>query len=176
MARHQAVLNELIDIGADFARMLQIHARALEVGAAAETVVRVGLAYERVARSVRRSIGLSRRLAEPVLGAAAERALARRRIVREVEDAIQRRASGGAAEGLAAELGERMDSPDLEDEIGTRPAAEIIADICRDLGIAAMPGTHPWKRRTPAEVAKLCARAAAITAQPPIPRPRPRGS
>ena len=38
----------------------------------------------------------------------------------------------------------------------------IIADICRDLGLGAMPGTHPWMRRRPADVAALFARAAAV--------------
>ncbi len=176
VAAFQAVLLELVAIGADFARMLQAQACAQQDGPGAETVVRAAVAFERVSRSVRRSIGLAQKLGEPVVDAASARALARRRIAREVEDAIQRQASGDAAERLAAELGERLDSPDLEDEIAVRPVADIIADICRDLGIAALPGTAPWKRRTPAEVAALCAHAAAGARPAPGRRPRARGS
>ncbi len=180
VAAQQAMLHELAEIGTEFARLLRDQARAQEAGVGAETVARAALAYERVARAVRRSVGLAQRLGEPGVGASAgqERALARRRIVREVEDVIQRQARGGVAEGLTAELAERLDGPELEDEIGTRPVAEIIADICRDLGIAALPGTAPWQRRTPTDVARLCARAAALPPPNPPPsiRPRPKGA
>jgi hypothetical protein len=61
---------------------------------------------------------------------------------------------------------DRLDGPDLDGFDLDRPVADLIADICRDLGLAAAPGTHPWKRRTPDDIAILCARAAA-------PRPPP---
>jgi hypothetical protein len=57
--------------------------------------------------------------------------------------------------------------PDLEDEIANRSIAEIVTDICRDLGIAALPGTHPWKRRIPHDIAILNARAAQLYNQAP---------
>ena len=65
---------------------------------------------------------------------------------------------------LEAELRERMDAPDLEDDIAGRSVADIVADICRDLGIAASPGSHPWKRRTPGDLTELFARAAGVGA------------
>jgi hypothetical protein len=56
---------------------------------------------------------------------------------------------------------ERLDSPELGDEIDNRPADEIITDIRRDLDTAGVPGyKHPWKRRTPEDVGTLHARAA----------------
>ncbi len=127
-------------------------------------VARLGIAFERVACGLRRTAMLDDRLGKPAPASGAHparsRAAARRRIIRSVEDVIQREAEGHRAAALAGELAERLDSPDLEDEIADRPVAEIVADICRDLGLTAAPGTRPWKRRTPAEVAALCERAA----------------
>ncbi len=66
-----------------------------------------------------------------------------------------RRASGAKAENLTAE---RMDTPDLADEVGVRSVAVGIADTCRDLEIAAVSGYGPgssahrprWQRYAPA--------------------------
>ncbi len=92
-----------------------------------------------------------------------DRTAARKRIIRDVEDTIQRKTKDDEAERLHAELLERLDAPDLDDDIDHRPVAEIIEDICRDLGIANYPGAHPWKRRTPADIAILADRAANTT-------------
>ena len=165
-AYYRRVLHELIDLGADMARLVhrqaseQAEAGVLGVGPDAADLTH---AFDRVARGIRRTVALAHKLSEPARpSAAAPRTAARRRIIREVEDAIQRSVDEDEAEGLEAELSERIDSPDLEDDIDGRPVADIIADICRDLGIAASPGSHPWKRRTPDDVAALCARAARV--------------
>ena len=126
-------------------------------------------AFDRIARAVRRSITLARSLAEPVPPAndpAQHRAAARNHIIRAVEDVIQRTshatdAPDAESESLTAELHDRLDAPDLDDDLSHRPIAEIITEICRDLGLASSPGNDPWKRRTPADIAQLCARAAA---------------
>ncbi len=129
-------------------------------------------AFDRMARSVRRSIALARVLGEPVVLAsdpAQHRAGVRKRIIREVEDAIQHASDNAGrpgaerpdAESLRAELRDRMDAPDLDDDIASRPVAEIITEIRRDLGLASLPGHHPWKRRTPDDIQQLCTRAAA---------------
>ena len=155
---YRGVLHELIEMGADLARMIHRQASAEGAVPAVEQVV----AFERVSRTIRRSILLAQRLDAPAPGAGRDHQVARRRIIRAVEDAIQRHAEGDAAESLEAELVERLDRPELDEEIEDRPVAEIIADICRDLGLAAAPGTHPWKRRSPADIAALCARAAGM--------------
>ena len=92
---------------------------------------------------------------------------------------IHRRATGPRAEALQAELNERLDAPEFDDDLD-RPTAEIIAEICRDLGLDDMPGSHPRKRRTPADVASLHARAArpcnpqpGTTPRAPTPAARP---
>ena len=164
-------------------------------------LITIAAAFDRIARAVRRCIALARALdipARPAKDPAHHRAAARRRILRAVEDAISRKLSAAAgaddtgfddadfdhapntasptAEALTAELHERLDGPDLDTDITNRPLADIIAELCRDLGIAPPAGPHPWKRRTPADIAALCARAAA-PARPAqtAPQPHPHG-
>ena len=107
-----------------------------------------------------------------------------------MEDAIDRAAHLNRrpidADALRAELHERLDAPELadalDDDIAARPVTEIITEICRDLGLGLddMPGTCPARRRTPADIATLDARAAhaspSTTLRPvrkPPPRPAP---
>jgi hypothetical protein len=184
---YRQILHALIDMGADLARA--IHRQATPEPTAAPEPAPAPppdptLAFDRIARAIRRTIALARKVSEPTPPGPAEpsaerRLAARKRIIREVEDTIQRRANGPEADALHAELGERLDAPDLDDDIDTLPVADIIAAICRDLGIAAILGTHPWKRRTPRDVRDLCARAAQPsttqprTAQPRTGTPRP---
>lgn len=54
-----------------------------------------------------------------------------------------------------------MDAPDLDNDIRGRPIDDIIKEVCHDPGIASLPDSHPWKRRTPADITQLNARAAA---------------
>jgi hypothetical protein len=154
---YRQILHGLIDVGANLARQLPQQAEATPAP-------EIAVAFDRIARAVRRTIILARKVAEPAAAAAEHpdqrRAAARRRIIREVEDTIQRTTGDADAETLHAELLDRLDAPDLDDDIDNRPIADIIADICRDLGLAALPGTHPWKRRTAEDLTALCARAA----------------
>ena len=184
------ILHELVEMATDIARA--VHRQATTQPAAApgpETHSQSAtqpapapdptIAFDRITRTIRRTIALARKLAEPAplnpaQGTRECRLAARKRIIREVEDTIQRRTEGPEADALHAELSERLDAPDLDDDIDGQPIADIIAAICRDLGIAHHPGTHPWKRRTPRDVRDLCARAAgpsvahSRTAQPRI--------
>ena len=192
---YRQVLHELIEIGTDLARTLHRQA-ALESNAEPDAAPAAAqapaptpdptIAFDRIARTLRRTIALARKLTDPTpprpkdLAAerraehASERRLAaRKQIIREVEDTIQRRSNGAEAEALHAEFYERLDDPDLDDDLDQRPVAEIIKDICRDFGIEHFPGTHPWKRRTPQDVRDLCARAARPSlAQPRTAQPR----
>ncbi len=179
---YRHVLHDLIDMGADLARLLHGQAAAQAARQAAQqdagqppppapdALISITAAFDRIARAVRRSIALACSLdaVQPANDPARHRAAARKRILRTVEDSIQRTSQddgpGSAeAEALAAELHDRLDAPDLDDDLTTRPVAEIITEICRDLGLASLPGAHPWKRRTPADIEQLCARAAAAS-------------
>jgi hypothetical protein len=133
-------------------------------------------AFDSISRTVRRCIMLAQSLDAPRKPArtpapnhtpAPDRTAARKRILRAVEDTLGRQDYDDSyrvcdpTEALHAELLDRMDAPDLDRDIESRPIDDIIKDILRDLGLAALPGTRPWKRRTPADIALLNARAAA---------------
>ena len=157
--RHRGVLNEMIDHGAALTRLLvrQAEAQVEADEAVAVPVADVAVAYERISRAMRRSVMLVQRLGEAPAEVADTRVSARRKIIRVVEDLIQREASGDAADALRAELAERLEGAELEDELGDRPVAEIITDICRDLGLGRpAPGIRPFARRRPEDVAALC--------------------
>lgn len=189
---YRDVLHSLITMGTDLARLLHQQATAQAQAAPSapgpqpvpsltpEALITLTTAFDGIARTIRRSIALAGTLDRPRLptrNPAHARTAARQRIIREVEDAIQRASHAAehawpedgsdttvSAADLQAELRERLDAPDLDDDLTTRPVAEIITEIRRDLGLAAPSGTAPWKRRTPADLAVLRARAAAASA------------
>ena len=183
---YRQVLHELVEIGARLARAIDRQAAAAP-GAAPEPAPAQApqpdptIAFDRIARTLRRTIALARKLSDPAQPGPTERAAAdaqqrrraaRKQIIREVEDTIHREAHGPEAqeraESLHAELYERLDTLDLDDDLDTLPIADIVAAIRRDLGIAAhinSRGISPWKRRTPRDVRDLCARAAGPNAR-----------
>ncbi len=173
---YRAALHEIISLGTALAR--QIQAATLDAEAALP-LPEAAAAFERTTRAVRRSILLATRLNQApeaqnaaTRNAEKTRTAARKRIIREVEDNITRaRRPESEADALQAEFQDRLDSPDLLDEIDTRPTPEIIADILRDLDLAALPGMgRPWRRRTPADITHLLARASHPPRQTPTPQ------
>ncbi len=222
---HGAALDGLINIGAEFARLLldQATAQAAQQAAAlalqatdgppapqataaqpasapaktpapAASLQDLAAAFDSTARTVRRCIMLAQsldtpkqpaRTPAPNQTAAPDRTAARKRILRAVEDTLGRQDYDDSyrvcdpTEALHAELLDRVDAPDLDRDIESRPIDDIIKDILRDLGLAALPGTRPWKRRTPADIAELNARAATpsrpagSTPHEPGPGPQP---
>ena len=114
--------------------------------AMAEGVKRVEVlarAFDRVSRSVRRSVALMRRLeAGWPRGAADDRAaMVRRQVAHGVAAVIRRESHGEAAERLFDELAERLDErlhdPAFEQEILVLPVEEVVRRVCRDLGLVA---------------------------------------
>jgi hypothetical protein len=145
---YQATLHGLIDQAANLAR--RVHDGAAETPTADDI-----RKFDRAARCARFCIMLAQRVVKP------SREPARRQIIRAVEDNIHRHADIREAESLRAELEERLGRPDFEAELDLRPAEEIITEIVRDLGLAAIPGMNdPWQRRTPEDIEDLHARAA----------------
>jgi hypothetical protein len=182
IADFKRVLSHFIEIGDEFAEMLRQEARQA-IQAQAEAAKRhpdpqivtpqvvprdIIEAYERITRSVRRSMVLYQKLSEPIKTPPAhDRVAARKKVIRDVEDAIQRKATGARAEILRAELVERLERPEFDDELANRSIGEIVNEMCRDFGIAGLDAIHPWKRRTPQDIAILHARATQVYGQAP---------
>ncbi len=168
-AYYRRVLHDLIDRGVDLARRVHEQAIAAAPAAANRPDSDPTVAFDRIARTIRRTIALARHIAEhPAQGAVqsskpAERTTARARVIRGVEDAIHRRRNDTDAQALHAEFAERLDDPEFEHDLDGRSIDDVIEEICRDLGVAAQGRAHSWKRRSPKDVAALRARAA----QPP---------
>jgi hypothetical protein len=121
--------------------------------------------YCDVARSIRQTVMLVQKLTAPapvaqVARAEPNRVAVRKQIIRVVEDNIYRDAPEGEGERLQTEFLERLETPEFEEELGTRPVQEIVNEIRADLGIHGVDSTLYFKRRTPADIAVLCARAA----------------
>ena len=151
------VLRQLIDAGVAVVQAISYDATAhtaATVNGDADprdaTVTDLAIAYERTARAVRRTVALARRLnadAKDRTARSATRAAARKRIARAVEDTaedvIKRRPLPDHLRAeLHADLHERLADPALDHDILTRPISEIIADICRDLGLATAATVH----------------------------------
>jgi hypothetical protein len=123
-----------------------------------EAVQKSVTAYATVTSSIRRTIMLHEKLGTP--GKPRPNRIAdRKKIIRDVEDAIQSNAAPDKQETLHAEFLERLERPDLEDDTADRPIADIVTDITRDLGITGLHDSPPWKRRIPHDIAILNARA-----------------
>ena len=95
-------------------------------------------AFVQVSRAIRRTVLLAERLDRGWArrSAADDRhAMAKRQIARGVADAIAGAADGARAEAVTESLAERLEAMDTLDDIGSRPAEELIGEICRDLGV-----------------------------------------
>ena len=127
--------------------------------------------YNLLARGVRQSILLLERLATLSSERDARRTAARAAIIRAVDDAILKHASGRSPAALRAELLERLDR--LETELDRRPAADLASELCRDLHLVAPMERHFYRRRTPADIEALQALAEQPPGQAPAPQLTP---
>ena len=179
---YRDTLQELVHIGTTLARLLQTQAiadaQATVKGMAPTTPLQDHAAtFDRIARTIRRTITLARSLNEPVAPAkdpARPRAAARTPTLSEAGQGAERRCATpgrddtAEAEAPSTDLRDRREAPDRDrpdrDEDDTnRPPAAVIADICRDLGLDTPPGADAWTRRTPADTMQPGARAVAPT-------------
>lgn len=181
--RDRADLQELIDNGMRFQSMICAAAQVVTLadaapgakpGASAKPLSHLATALERTARAVRRTILLKQHLAQTHLAAAQKRSATRKRIRAALENRID--AAGlqpEQADRLRRELVERVESPELDDELGHRPIEEIIREIRKDLGLDGHPGLPGLPSRTPATAASpdRPANPAATPARPQPPSP-----
>ena len=168
--RYLGLLNHVIDVCVDVVDGLQVQVRTGPATA-------VAIPLEHIVRTIRRTMALAQKYAEPPRPRAAERERTRQKIYRGVEDVIQRSAgTDQEARALRNELRERIDCPDMADDLDNRPIEEIITELLRDFGLAHLPGTHPWARRTPRDIADLKRRAALPPPTPARPATGPPGT
>jgi hypothetical protein len=153
-ASHINAAEGVSPLAESLAQAIEADRAAAAAAEARQTVVAraeiVSVAFARVSRAIRLTVLLAERLDR---GWATRRvaddrfAMARRQIARGVEDAIGREADGERAEQLTEALAERLESLDVENELSERPAEEIIAEICRELGLAkAQMTAYPTSR------------------------------
>jgi len=146
--RQLRMLAELADIGLELARTV------VEQAATSFSGDEV-LTYSRLARAVRQTTALEAELdadwqtreqqdaAKPASRPAAPRDRMRGEkyhVKRLVEAAIKAQANARDAEALLLDLDERLDDPDIEAKLGRRPVSEIVATICRELGLTPSAG------------------------------------
>jgi hypothetical protein len=143
--RQLQVLGRLAEAGLEIAVALEAQAKGGEPVAEGD----LAMAYNRVARAVRQTVMLQARLIEALReqaeGRAGRKAAARAsatRLVRGVigdgDDALGDDDGGGdaeRAERLRAEAAERLEREDFGDLLA-RPFSEVVAGICRDLGLS----------------------------------------
>jgi hypothetical protein len=175
VARQLAQLGEMVDIGLKIMRAIerQVDAAEGEPQPVAELNA-AAMAYARVARAVRQTVMLQDKLAEAQTAGDQAAAAVRRRqdgvrarvagVVRRVAEAEHDDAE--QVERLCAEAAERLEQERFGDE-QARPVVELVADICRDLGL------HPEWQGLIDEMSAIEALAggdAAADASPPAPQ------
>ena len=166
-SRQMRMLQELAEIGMQLARAVgrQIADRVPEDpgGGDADLAPDLALVFSRISRAVRQTIALEARLdrqlhearaAEDAAKAEhariATRTLVRRRkhTVREaVQDAVDAEACGPELEVLLADLDERLDDSDDNLDFAELPVGQLVARICRQLGVTPDPGL--WQDEEP---------------------------
>jgi hypothetical protein len=172
-------LERLIEVGMEMVEALRDQAKGEGPPVVEGDVV---LAYGRVLRAVRLAILLQSRLAEAPPSESREPEVqvlswldvhtARTEMRKEnVEDIVEyvagrQHRDGETARGVAHEAAERLERDEIYRDLLDRPLSEIVADICRDLGLEPDwddLAQQPWARRERAsdEVGRpLAARAA----------------
>jgi hypothetical protein len=167
--RQIAVLGEIAEIGLSIAREIEAQLTAREM-----PPEKAAIAYGRVARAVRLTIALQSRLVaearDPAPGALDEQRQARRAQV----NRIVRRVVGEGTRDVDicvyrwGQARERLEHDDIYGDLLSRPASEIVAAVCQDLGVApdwARLAKEAWAREeiaTGAPGAPLC-----VTEWPP---------
>jgi hypothetical protein len=134
--RQIEALGELVGIGLKIARAIE--RRVDEAAAGPPSLADLNaaaIAYARVARAVRQSILLQTKLGEARQASVAKAADLRSRAARIVRRVIEaEHEDAEQVERLAAEAAERLEQ-EFRDHLPARPITEIIASICKDLGL-----------------------------------------
>ncbi|HTK35028.1 MAG TPA: hypothetical protein VL358_07035 [Caulobacteraceae bacterium] len=150
--RQLGLLTRLAEVGLEIAEAAGRRALASpEGGAEGLAHPDPGLTYARVARAVRLTVALQARLAKDLLALdradalarSAEAGARRARIHRMVERAIAaEHEDEDEIEQLSSDAWERLTDEDADGALIRRPLGEVVARICRDLGL--VPDGRAW--------------------------------
>ncbi len=134
-AFYAATLKEMVAMGLEIGRIVHQQVIAQSIDSPHSPIDdQSTVSYDRVFRAVRRGIMLAKRLSQPE--PVRKQAAARRQVARDVGNAIQSQAkSPKDAENLYADLRDRLDTPDFEEDLENRPIQDIIDEIRKDLGL-----------------------------------------
>jgi hypothetical protein len=185
MERQLAVLGRLAEAGLNLA--IEIERQATADGAAKLAAGEAALAYARVSRAVRLTLALQSkavadiRALDEVLSryragdrqrAGMAEAARKARVQRLIERVIgQEVADADKAERLAEEACERLEHDDIYGELGRFTPAELVARICRDLGLS--PDWSRWAGEAWAQEEGGEAGSAFMRPPPPMRGPPP---
>ena len=157
--RHRAILEELLDLAMDLARTVhhQAELRANDVTAPDPTP-----AFDRVARTVRRTVMLVHKLDEP---AAAPRAPGAG--PRAVTKPVEKMTDAELDELIEAEGLDRLDDDPGED-FDNRSVGELLAELARHAGIPPRPAApgSPFRHAETSQPGPPPPRGKAVTPQP----------
>lgn len=172
-----AMLRELAEIGMRLARDVERQAEEPQASR-----MELGLVFVRIARAVRQTLALEARMqealatdvrkaevrrAEDVRAAVVQRAKVLRRTVTQ---AIEADADDADIDHLAYELEERLADRQDDTDFLDRPVSELIARICKTLGVT--PDWSLWEDEAWTKE-EAVAQAAPPAAIPPDPPPEP---
>lgn len=174
-----AMLHELAEIGMRLARGVERRAEAPDAAKGD-----LGLVFSRIARAVRQTLALEARLEgevearvreeqairEDQLARAARAPIDRRcKLVRRaVGQAIEADANESDFEQLFEDLDEQLADREDEDDFLDRPVSELVARICKDLGVAV--DWSLWEDEDWA-IEEVAARTQAPSGEAPAPDP-----
>ncbi|HEY4031011.1 MAG TPA: hypothetical protein VGM25_11750 [Caulobacteraceae bacterium] len=134
--RQLKMLERLAEAGLEIALVIERRVKAAEPDQPLAELNAAAVAYARVAPAVRQTLMLKSRLEAEQAAASARAVGLRARVARIVRRAIEdEHGDAERADRLAAEAAERLDQERYGDVL-TRPVGEIVADICRDLGLS----------------------------------------
>ena len=160
---YRAILKDLIEAGMDRTRAVHAAILSPEGGQPAEVnILDAALAYECGSRGVRCAMILARGLDHPPAPPAQHSAAVRRHTVGVIERAIGATRPGDN-DRLEADLFARLKRGKRTKQMGKHPVLEVVAEICRDVARANLPGLPPWDPSVPADIVALCERAAEAT-------------
>ncbi len=178
---YRGILHELVEMATDIARA--VHRQATTEHSADPTPATAlpapapspqqAIAFDRLARSIRRTIALARKLSEP------DRAPPSSKLRADgcnecCPSPRQRRTDRAETDALHAEPCERPEEPDfdadedLDDDLDDQSFADLIASLRHDSGLATLTDAQLRQHGTPRDVRDLCACAA----QPRTVQPR----